>query len=71
VLSIRLLPGGFDRRDGAGGCLPKRFSRLDPRTAAGGVAAFMLAAAGVESWLGVDAERTPLERIAAPLSAHV
>jgi MFS family permease len=34
-------------------------------------AALMLAAAGVESWLGVDAERTPLERIAAPLSAHV
>jgi MFS family permease len=34
-------------------------------------AALMLAAAGVEAWLGVDAERAPLERIAAPLSAHV
>ena len=33
--------------------------------------ALMRFAVGVESWLGVDAERTPLERIAVPLSAHV
>ena len=34
-------------------------------------AALMLAAAFTEAWLGVDAERKSLERIAAPLSAHV
>lgn len=34
-------------------------------------AAFMLVAAAVEGWLGVDAERKSLERIAAPLSARV
>jgi len=28
----------------------------------------MLAAAAIEAWLGVDAERTSLERIAPPLS---
>ena len=32
--------------------------------------ALMLVAAGVESWLGVDAERAPLERVAPPLSTH-
>src|SRR5437763_1160108 len=34
-------------------------------------AVLMLAAAGIEAWLGVDAERKSLERIAAPLSTHV
>jgi len=34
-------------------------------------AALMLAAAAVEAWLGVDAERKSLERIAAPLSTRV
>lgn len=33
-------------------------------------ALLMLAAAGVEAWLGVDAERRPLEEITAPLSAE-
>ena len=33
-------------------------------------AALMLAAAAVEAWLGVDAERKSLERIAAPLSSR-
>ena len=33
-------------------------------------AALMLVAGGVEAWLGVDAERAPLERVAAPLSFH-
>jgi hypothetical protein len=31
----------------------------------------MLAAAVVEAWLGVDAERKSLERIAPPLSTRV
>ena len=31
-------------------------------------ATLMLAAAAIEAWLGVDAERTSLERIAPPLS---
>jgi len=34
-------------------------------------AALMLVAAGVEAWIGIDAERTSLERIAPPLSAVV
>ena len=34
-------------------------------------ALLMLAAAGVEAWLGVDAERRPLEEITAPLSAEI
>jgi MFS family permease len=33
-------------------------------------AALMIAAAGTESWLGVDAERQPLEAVAIPLSAE-
>ena len=33
-------------------------------------AALMLIAAAVEAWIGVDAERRPLEQVAAPLSAR-
>jgi MFS family permease len=33
-------------------------------------AALMLAAAGIEAWLGVDAERKSLEEVAPPLSAE-
>jgi hypothetical protein len=33
-------------------------------------AGLMLAAAGIETWLGVDAERRSLEHVALPLSAE-